>query len=77
MGTGQMIRSQDRQNGIDLMLNKFISRMYVPECGKVLLDYMISQKDALLSGMLSLCRLKTVIREKNKVFETHSVTEYF
>ena len=48
------------------MLNKFISRMYVLECGKVLLDYMIPQKDALLSGMLPLCRLKTVIREKKQ-----------
>jgi hypothetical protein len=61
-----MIRSQDRQNEINLVLNKFISRTYVPECGKVLLDYMISQNDALLSGMLPLCRLKTVIREKKQ-----------
>lgn len=61
-----MIRSQDRQNGTDLMLNKFISRTYVPEGGKVSLDYVISQNDALISGMLPLCRLKTVIREKKQ-----------
>jgi hypothetical protein len=58
-----MIRSQDRQNETDLV---FISRTYVPECCKVLLDYMISQNDALLSGMPPLCRLKTVIREKQQ-----------
>jgi hypothetical protein len=72
-----MIRSQDRQNGTELMFNKFISRTYVPAGGKVSLDYVISQNDALISGMLPLCRLKTVIGRKNKVFETNSVTEYF
>jgi hypothetical protein len=63
-----MTRSQDRQNGTHLVLNKFISRMYVPKCGKVLLDYMISQNDALLSGMLPLCRIKRVIREQKQGF---------
>jgi len=58
-----MIRSQDKQNETDLV---FISRTFVPECGKVLLHYMISQNDALISGMPQLCRLKTVIREKKQ-----------
>jgi hypothetical protein len=60
------------------MLDKFISRTYVPECDKGLLDYMKPQNDALLSGMLTFCRVQTVIREKKtRSLKQKSVTDYF